>query len=166
MAAGASAGAPGSSPPCSSASLPTGASSGGALNGVVVQSAAPSAAGFSAHTPVGLAALSASTAPGAAVARSSPYRRRQGTGEVCQATTVGRLMGGVRARARARRGGGAGGGARARAGGSARDALAGAPAPAIAAASISSSSLRYVVDLGMGPALRKTMLLEVGMEAI
>jgi hypothetical protein len=99
----------------------------------------------------------ANIAAGAAVARSSPYRRRQGTGEVCQATTVGTLMGGVRARARGRARAG-GRGTRAAGGGAGRSCVRDAlPAPAAPAPS-SSCSLRKVEVKGMDPALRKTAL--------
>ena len=71
-AAGAREGAVGSSPPCSSSGGLGGAlSSSGSLMGAVVHSAAV-ALGLSTHTPTGQVALSARTAPGAAVARSSP----------------------------------------------------------------------------------------------
>ena len=71
-ALGAREGAVGSSPPCSRGGGLGGAlSSGGSFTGVLVHAGAV-ALGLSSHTPTGLAALAASAAPSAAVARSSP----------------------------------------------------------------------------------------------
>jgi hypothetical protein len=86
----------GSSPPCSRG--PTGGAwGGGALKGASLQPPTPPP-GFSTHTPVGLEALGSRAAPLSAVARSSPYMRRQGMAEASQATVVGRESGGMAAR--------------------------------------------------------------------